>query len=210
MVSLWHCGQFWDGVAFHVWTWTQCHTCHKEDRGWGGQLQCVSLDLSFGWQSFHSRDTATHCCQLFSLERPLDRQWLQGKNERFKALTLFGNGIDTIRLVKLDELLALVEGSQVPLKGSFGLELDRSLTIKARIRVSINVNALNMPEQILLSIVVYQTHCTLPVFNTTELFTNAFLLQEFSHPVLFHKHWNRKSFNSCVQSWRDVEGLFLF
>ena len=61
MVSLWHCGQFWDGVAFHVWTWTQCHTCHKEDRDWDGQLQCVSLDLSFGWQSCHSRDTATHC-----------------------------------------------------------------------------------------------------------------------------------------------------
>ena len=94
MVSLWRCGQFWDGVAFHVWTWTLCHTCHREDRGWGGQLQCVSLDLSFGWQSFHSRDTATHCCQLSSLEKPLDRQWLQGKNAKFKAFTLFGKGID--------------------------------------------------------------------------------------------------------------------
>ena len=178
MASLWHCGQFWDGVAFHAWTWTQCHTCHKEDRGWGEQLQCVSLDLSFGWQSFHSPDTATHCCQLFSLGRPLDRQWLQGKNKSFKALTLFGN-----------ELLALVEGSQMPLKGSFGLELVRILTIKARIRVGINVNAFNVPEQILLPIVVYQTHRTLPVLHPIELFTNAFLLQEFTHPVLFHKHW---------------------
>ena len=94
----------------------------------------------------------------------------------------------TIRLVKQDGLLTFMEGSQMPLKGSFGLEVDRSLTIKARIRVSINVNALNMSEKILLPIVVYQTHCTLPVLNTTELFTNAFLLQEFSHLVLFHKH----------------------
>ena len=114
----------------------------------------------------------------------------------------------TIRLEKLGELLALVEGSQMPLKGSFSLELDRSLTIKARIGISINVNALNMPEKVLLPIVVYQTHCTLPVLNPIVLFTNYFLLQEFSHPVLIHKHWKEKSFNSCVQSWRDVEELF--
>ena len=76
----------------------------------------------------------------------------------------------------------------MPLKGSFSLELDRSLAIKARVWVGINVNALNMPEKILLPIVVYQTQCTLPVLNPIELFTNYFLLQEFSHPVLFHKH----------------------
>ena len=93
-----------------------------------------------------------------------------------------------IRLVKQDYLLALVEGSQVPLKGSFGLELDRGLTIKARIRVSIYVNAFNMPQQILLPIVVCQTQCTLPVLNPTELLTNDFLLQEFAHPLLLHKH----------------------
>ena len=93
-----------------------------------------------------------------------------------------------IRLVEQGYLLTLMEGSQVPLKGSFGLELDRSLTIKARIRVSKDVNALNMPQQILLPIVVYQTHYTLPVLNPTELLTNDFLLQEFTHPLLFHKH----------------------
>jgi hypothetical protein len=76
----------------------------------------------------------------------------------------------------------------MPLKGSFGLELDRGLAIKARVRVGINVNALNMPQQILLPTVVYQTHGTLPVLHPIELFTNAFLLQEFTHPVLFHKH----------------------
>ena len=84
--------------------------------------------------------------------------------------------------------MALVEGSQMPLKGSFGLELVRILTIKAGIRVGINVNALNMPEQILLPIVVCQTQCTLPVLNPTELLTNDFLLQEFAHPLLLHKH----------------------
>ena len=75
------------------------------------------------------------------------------------------------------------------LKSSFSFEFHLRGTEHTDIGTSLDVQAFNVSQEVLLPVVVNQTDGTLPVLHSgSVLFAQALIFQILPNPVLFHKY----------------------